>query len=219
MSRRDDGLGVTQNIKFSTRLTRVEKPEDIPERWHNSPISDIIGAHNFNRQIAVTGEPKMLISTCIEFRFRPEVPSMFAYVIRRASGRLIGSEFSLVYALSRGVKHVVLIGHNDCGMTKVSHHKPAMIDALVYQGWDRERAEEFVTMHAGRYHIEDEVDSLRKEFVRLKRLFHNVEIAPLFASLASNKLHIPNWYMDYLKDPSTIDGNGQVSPQELLMLP
>jgi len=219
MSRKDDSLGVTTNVKFNTRLSRIDKPEDIPERWLNSPIADIIGAHNFANTIAVSGEPKLLISTCIEYRFRPEVPSNFAYVIRRASGRLIGSEFSLVYALSRGVKHVALIGHNDCGMTQVSLHKPAMIKALVDQGWDQERAEEFVSMHAGRYHIEDEVDSLRKEFVRLKRLFHNVEIAPLFASLASNKLHIPNWYGEYLKDPSTIDGNGQVSPQELLMLP
>lgn len=219
MSRKDDSLGVTTNIKFNTRLTRVDKPADIPERWQDSPIADIIGAHNFHNGIAVTGEPRVLISTCIEFRFRPEVPSNYAYVIRRASGRLIGSEFSLVYALSRGVKHVALIAHNDCGMTKVSMHKPAMIQALVDQGWDHERAEEFVTMHAGRYHIEDEVDSLRKEFVRLKRLFHNVEIAPLFASLSSNKLHIPNWYMDYLKHPESIDGSGQVSPQELLMLP
>lgn len=216
---KNNNLGVTHNIKLNTRLTRIDKPEDIPEHWQNTPISDIIGAHNFNHEIAVTGEPKMLISTCIEFRFRPEVPSNYAYVIRRASGRLIGSEFSLVYALSRGVKHVALIGHNDCGMTKVSFHKAAMIKALIEQGWDAERAEEFITMHAGRYHIEDEVDSLRKEFVRLKRLFKNVEIAPLFVSLSSNKLHIPNWYSEYLQNPSTIDCGSQVSPQEMLMLP
>lgn len=100
MSRKDDALGVTTNVKFNTRLSRIDKPEDIPERWVNSPIADIIGAHNFSQGIDVSGEPKLLISTCIEYRFRPEVPSNFAYVIRRASGRLIGSEFSLVYALS-----------------------------------------------------------------------------------------------------------------------
>jgi len=220
MARKDDPLGVTQSVKFNTRLTSIDTPEDIPTNWIGTPIADLIGSHNFGTEIKVTGEPRMLISTCIEFRYRPAVPSQYAYVIRRASGRLIGSEFSLVYALSRGVKHVVLIAHNDCGMTQVSLHKPAMIAALVDQGWDAERAEEFVSMHAGRYHIEDEVDSLKREFYRLKRLFKNVEIAPLFVSLSSNRLHIPNWYLDFLKKPDLYEGSAPTIPtEEYLMLP
>ncbi|MBP6745523.1 hypothetical protein KA344_09810 [bacterium] len=219
MSRKDDPLGVTQSIKFNTRLKAMDTPEDIPAHWLGSPIAELIGSHNFGQKIEVTGEPRMLISTCIEFRYRPAVPSQYAYVIRRASGRLIGAEFALVYALSRGVKHVVLIAHNDCGMTKVTQHKPAMIATLVEQGWDPERAEEFVAMHAGRYHIEDEVDSLKREFYRLKRLFKNVEIAPLFVSLSSNRLHVPNWYLDFVKKPDLGNANECVPAEEYLMLP
>ncbi len=220
MARKDDPLGVTQSVKFNTRLTSIDTPEDIPAHWVDTPIADLIGSHNFGIEIKPSGEPRMLISTCIEFRYRPAVPSHYAYVIRRASGRLIGSEFSLVYALSRGVKHLVLIAHNDCGMTQVSQHKPAMIAALVDQGWDAERAEEFVAMHAGRYHIEDEVDSLKREFYRLKRLFKRVEIAPLFVSLSSNRLHIPNWYFDYMKKPESEQGaKASIPAEEYLMLP
>jgi carbonic anhydrase len=213
----DHPLGVTRNAHFNTRLTKIETIADIPERWRDTPIAALIGAHNFDTPIKATGKPELLIATCIEFRFVPLVPSMYAYVVRRASGRLIGSEFSLLYTLSRGVRHVVLIGHDDCGMTKVSQHKPAMIETLIDQGWDKDRAEEYVTMHAGRYAIEDEVDSLEVEYVRLGRLFKKIELAPLFVSLSSQKLYIPNWYLEHLANPEKHEE--KVAAQDLLMLP
>jgi hypothetical protein len=74
-------------------------------------------------------------------------------------------------------------------------------------------------MHAGRYHIEDEVDSLKREFYRLKRLFKNVEIAPLFVSLSSNRLHVPHWYLDFVQKPDLGNANEGVPAEEYLMLP
>ena len=212
-----DPLGVTRNHRLVTQLKKIEREEEIPERWRGTPIAALIAAHNFDTPITPTGKPELFISTCIEFRFMPKVPAMYSYVVRRASGRLIGSEFSLAYTLSRGVRHVVLIGHDDCGMTQVSHHRPAMIEALVEQGWDRERAEEYVSMHAGRYAIQDEVDSLKREFFRLKRLFKNLELAPLFVSLRSDNLYVPHWYLEHLENPSPEEE--KVAPQDLLMLP
>jgi carbonic anhydrase len=213
----DHPLGVTQNAHFNTRLTKIETVADIPERWRDTPIAALIGAHNFDTAIEPTGNPELLIATCIEFRFVPLVPSMYAYIVRRASGRLIGSEFSLLYTLSRGVRHVVLIGHDDCGMTKVSQHKQAMIETLIDQGWDKDRAEEYVAMHAGRYAIQDEVDSLETEYFRLTRLFKKIELAPLFVSLSSQKLYIPNWYLEHLANPAKPEE--KVAAQDLLMLP
>jgi carbonic anhydrase len=212
----DDPLGVTKNMRFNTRLSKIEGPEDIPEHWRNTPIAALIGAHNFGTPIEATGTPELLIGTCIEFRFQPKVPPMYAYVIRRASGRLIGAEFPLLYTLAKGVKHVVLIGHDDCGMTQVSKHRQPMIDCLVDQGWDRERAEEYVSMQAGRYAIQDEIDSLESEYFRLSRLFKKIELAPLFVSLASEKLYIPNWYLEFLANPA--EREAKVAAQDLLLL-
>jgi len=212
----DHPLGVTKNAHFNLRLTKMVTADDIPERWRGTPIAALIGAHNFDQPIAAAGTPELLIATCIEFRFSPKVPSMYSYVIRRASGRLIGAEFPLLYTLSRGVKHVVLIGHDDCGMTKVSQHKQAMIDTLIDQGWDKDRAQEYVTMHAGRYAIEDEVDSLQVEYFRLSRLFKKIELAPLFVSLSSQQLYIPNWYLEHLANPNKSEE--AVAAQDLLML-
>ena len=71
--------------------------------------------------------------------------------MRQASGRLTGAEFTVAYVLTKGVRHLALIGHNDCGMTKVHEHSAAMESALVQQGWDADRARDYVTMNGPRY--------------------------------------------------------------------
>lgn len=197
-TKKDDHLRVTHNPHYSGRLFPIDVANDVPERWHGTPIETLILSHNFEHVIESTGEPQLLIATCIEFRYQPKVPPSFAYVIRRASGRMVGSEFSLAYTLAKGVRHLALVGHNDCGMTKVAEHKQAMIDALVEQGWYPDRAEDYVSMHASRYAIKDELDSLKHEYLRLRRLFRNLEIAPLFLSLANSKMYMPAWYFHML---------------------
>jgi len=212
-----EDLSATTNINFGNRLKLVNKPEDIPTRWRGTPIEDLFGAHNFRKPIESTGEPKLLVVTCIEYRFRPEVPSAFAYVSRSAGGRMFGSEFSLSYILAKGVRHMALIGHNDCGMTKVEEFRPKLIEALVDQGWDPCRAEDFVGQNAGRYMMKDEIDALKREFMRLRQLVPKMEIAPLFVSLMSQRLHIPKWYVEYLEDEKAC-GEKRMHPEDLLMI-
>jgi carbonic anhydrase len=207
-------LSATQNMNFGVRLKQINTPEDVPPQWVNTPIADLIGAHNFNKPVESTGEPKLLLVTCIEYRFQPEIPPMWAYVNRCAGGRLTGSEFSVSYILAKGVKHMALIGHNDCGMTKVEEYKPALIDALVGQRWDRERAEDFVEQNAARFAMSDEIDGQKREFKRLQQLFPEIEIAPLFVSIASMRLHIPKWYLEYMKESREF----QRRPEDLLSL-
>jgi len=200
---------------YKDRLFDISSPEMIPDHWKETPFEGLINAHNFGMGIQSTGKPQLLIATCIEFRYALPVPRMHAYVLRRASGRVIGSEFSIAYAIAKGVRHLALIGHNDCGMTQVQPNKESMINALVEEGWHRERAEEFFNYHAGRYAITDELGSLEREYIRLKRLFRRLKIAPLFYSLADNKLFIPQWYLDLKAkgiQPEEID----VADEELL---
>lgn len=207
---------IAEDPRYAGRLFDMATPDDIPDEWKGSPVEKLILAENFETPIEETGKPEMLIVTCIEFRYQLPIPAMFAYVIRRASGRLIGSEFSLAYTLYRGIECVALIGHNDCGMTKVSEAKEGMKDALVKHGWNELRAEEFIQYHAGRYGITDEIDSLEREYWRLKRLFPTLLIAPMFVCLADRKLYIPNWYLN----PKTQDGEDEslVKDEELLTI-
>ncbi len=195
---------VRQDGHYAGRLLSISSVEDIPEEWRETPIEALIRSENFGEPIQErSGKPQLLIATCVEFRYALPIPRMYAYVIRRASGRLIGSEFSIAYILSQGVRHLALIGHNDCGMTKVDGKLPDMIDALVEQGWNRDRAEDYIYAQAARHKMADELDGLRREYVRLKRVFKKLIIAPMFVDLADTRLFIPTWYAGI--DPRELD--------------
>src|SRR5271168_1503345 len=116
-----DSLRVTSNPAYAKRLKPIKTTDDIPVRWRGTAIEKLINAHNFDEEIEPSSKPELFVATCIEFRFQPKVPPYFAYEVRRASGRLIGSEFTLAFAIAKGVHYVALIGHNDCGMTQVQH--------------------------------------------------------------------------------------------------
>lgn len=180
--------------KYLNALIAIRSPEDIPPEWKGSPIESFIMAQNFGWPVQTTGKPELLVASCIEFRYALPVPRMYAYVIRRASGRLIGSEFSVAYTISRGVQHVVLTGHNDCGMSQLAANKPGVIDALVDQGWRRDAALEYVERMAKIQAIDNELDALKEEYKRLRKLFKKLVIAPLFVCLFDNQLYLPKWY-------------------------
>lgn len=182
--------------KYQDTLLEIRSREDIPEAWQKTPIESFIMAQNFGWPIDSTGKVELLIATCIEFRYALPVPRMYAYVIRRASGRVIGSEFSVGYTLSQGVRYLVMIGHNDCGMSKVYEKAPSVVQAFVDQGWDRDIAEEYVTKQASRHAISDELEALRTEYIRLNQIFRKLVVAPLFVCLHDSRLYIPKWYTE-----------------------
>lgn len=184
---------VRSDEKYRDLLTVVESREDIPLPWRETPIESLIMAQNFGWPIQSSGKAELLIATCIEFRYALPVPRMYAYVIRRASGRVIGSEFSVGYTLAQGVKYLAIIGHNDCGMSQLDVKKQLVIDAFVEQGWQKEAAQNYVAKHAARHAIEDELLALKDEYTRLRKIFRKLTIAPLFVCLHDSRFYIPNW--------------------------
>lgn len=187
-------INICDDERYKGRLRPISSPHDIPLEWCNTPIEKLIRCENFGETIHQGTQPELLIATCIEFRYALPIPRMFAYVIRRASGRLVGSEFSIAYILSAGVRHFALIGHNDCGMTKILKKQNDLINALTEQGWPKDRAEDFVYSQSERHMMKDEIDGLRREYIRLRRLFKKVIIAPMFVDLADTRLFVPTWY-------------------------
>lgn len=180
--------------RYTDLLKSIESVSDVPAEWKNTPLDSFIMAQNFGWPIQGSGKVELLISTCIEFRYALPIPRMYAYVIRRASGRVIGSEFSVGYTLAQGVKYLALIGHNDCGMAKAHANAPLVVQALIEQGWDHDVAQMYVDRQIKRHAITDELDALREEFIRLRKIFPKLIIAPLFVCLHDSKLYLPAWY-------------------------
>lgn len=193
MSRKE--LSATNSASYGTRLSLIKDSDDIPQRWRGTPIEEFIGAHNFDKPIEGGGNPRLLIVSCIEYRFSPQIPHTFAYVMRTAGGSLRNLDFPLAYILAKGVRHVALVAHNDCGMTKVPLFKPNLINALVEQGWDEDRAKNLIESQSDAYFMPDEIDGLKNEYEQLRDKFNSIEIAPLFVSIASTRFHIPKWFL------------------------
>lgn len=190
---------VKTESKYKDRVVEIHSHEDIPSIWRQTPIEQLIMSQNFGWPVHSKGVPELLICTCIEFRYALPIPRMYAYVIRRASGRVVGSEFTVGYILAKGIEHMVIIGHNDCGMVKVNESLPRVVDAFVNQGWHRNVAEEYCKRQAVRHAIKDEIDALEEEYKRLTGIFRKLVIAPLFVSLYDSKFYIPKWYLESLE--------------------
>jgi carbonic anhydrase len=204
--------------KYRVALLEMTSRMGIPEEWHGTPIEAFIMSQNFGWPVQTSGKPELLIATCIEFRYALPVPRMYAYVIRRASGRVIGSEFSVGYTLAKGVRHMVMIGHNDCGMAHVDEAAPKVVEAFIAQGWSPEMAEAYVKKHGARHRIEDELEALKIEYIRLRRIFRNLVIAPLFVCLYDSKLYLPKWYRQVENEMQEED-HSHVDDEVILALP
>lgn len=191
-------LGVHSDPAYAGQLHEMLSSADIPQRWHNTPIERLIQAQNFGYPLHAAGRPEVLIVSCMEFRYALPVPAGYAYVIRTPGGRLIGSELAVAYVLTKGVKNILLIAHNDCGMTHLVEKKDEMIQAFIGQGWQPEAARQFVEESTAKLAVRNELEALEQEYHRLKGLFKNVHVAPLFLTLSDKRVYIPLWYHQYI---------------------
>ena len=127
-------FGIGSDARYNDKLIEVMSSADIPARWRGTPIEEIIQALNFSYPLHPKAQPSVLIASCMEFRYALPIPANYAYVIRTPGGRLIGAELAVGYVLSRGVSDLLLIAHNDCGMTHLKERSASIVDAFVAQG-------------------------------------------------------------------------------------
>lgn len=102
------------------------------------------------------------------------------------------SEFKVSYAIAVGqVRHIALIGHNNCGMVNLISRKNEFIKGLVETaGWEKERAEEHFMHFAPMFEIGNEVDFILSETKRLRLRYPKIQIAPLIYLVDDNKLYL-----------------------------
>ncbi|MGH2550264.1 MAG: carbonic anhydrase [Thermomicrobiales bacterium] len=173
------------------KLIETNKPEDILPVYRDTPVEELLRYHNFREPRPTDNEtPKMFIAMCIDFRKFLVVPNDYAYIMRTAGARLRGNEFELLYAIAvGGVSTVVLIGHTDCGMTRVINQRDQFVTGLGERaGVSEETASEIFDTFAPEYAIEDPVKAMVAEAIMLRGLLKGVMIAPLLYRVNDDKL-------------------------------
>ena len=174
------------------RIVNISTENDIFSEYRKTPIGLLLKYHNLNQQFDKYKNAKLLIGMCMDNRIHLHVPDNFAFTIRTGGANLRYSEFEVSYAIAVGqVKHIALIGHNDCGMENLISRKEIFIQGLVKNaGWDEKLAKEHFMHFEPTSEIGNEIDFILSEAKRLRLQYPKIQIAPLMYLVENNKLHL-----------------------------
>ncbi|HUX96203.1 MAG TPA: carbonic anhydrase [Bacteroidales bacterium] len=173
------------------KLIQVNSENDINPEYRGTPIGLLLEYHNLNRPFETYEKADLLVGMCMDNRKHLHIPENFAFIIRSGGANLRYSEFKVSYAIAVGrVNHIVLIGHNNCGMVNLIAREQEFIEGLVdTAGWERDRAEEHFMHFAPMFEIGNEKDFILSETKRLRLRYPKITIAPLYYKVDDNKLY------------------------------
>lgn len=181
-------------------LITVSNENDIFPEYRNTPIGLLLEYHNLDRQPDTYIQAQLLIGMCMDHRKHLHIPDNFSYIIRTGGANLRYSEFKVSYAIAvGGVRHIALIGHNNCGMVNLAQRKELFIQGLVdAAGWERTTAEEHFMQFAPLFEIGNEIDFVSSEARRLRLRYPKITIAPMLYNVDNNRLYL-------IKEENTLD--------------
>ena len=174
------------------RLIPISKQKDILPEYRQTPIGMLLEYHNLDQQFENYDKAQLLVGMCMDNRKYLHIPDNFAFIIRAGGANLRYSEFKVSYAIAVGqVRHIALIGHNNCGMVDLVSRKENFIQGLVETaGWERKSAEEHFLQFAPLFEIHNEVDFILSEVKRLRIRYPKIQIAPMLYLVEDNKLYL-----------------------------
>jgi carbonic anhydrase len=174
------------------RLVEINSESDIFPIYKQTPVGYLLEYHNLHRPFESYSKAELLIGMCMDNRKHLHIPENFAFIIRSGGGNLRYSEFKVSYAIAIGdVKHIAIMGHNNCGMVNLISRQKQFVDGLVEKaGWDREWAQDHFLHFAPMFEIGNEIDFVLSEAKRLRLRYPKIVIAPLFYNVETGRLSL-----------------------------
>jgi carbonic anhydrase len=126
----------------------------------------------------------------MDSRLNLQVPDNFAFIIRTGGGNLLQHEFIVSFAISIAkIKHIALIGHDNCGMVNLRNRRKEFIEGLVeIAGWNRKAAKKHFDNQAPVHEIGNEEAFVLSQQKRLQARYPGICIAPIMYRLEDNRL-------------------------------
>lgn len=173
-------------------LIKINEENQIPDHYRNTPIGKLLSYHNLNTPFTNYQKAELLIGMCMDNRKHLNIPDNFAFIIRSGGANLRYSEFRVSYAIAVGdLRHLVLIGHNNCGMVNLMARKDQFIQGLITNaGWTREEAEDHFYHYEPIHEIGNEIHFILSETNRLRLRYPKITIAPMMYLVEDNSLYL-----------------------------
>jgi carbonic anhydrase len=174
------------------RLIPVEKREDIPVPYRDTPIGHLLEYHNLGRPFEPCAQAELLVGMCMDNRKYLHIPDNFAFIIRAGGANLLFSEFKVSYAIAvGGVSVIALIAHTQCGMVNLSARKDLFVEGLVKRaGWERDLADKHFKEFAPLFEIGNEVDFILMQAKHLRSKYPRITIVPMLYRVEDNRLYL-----------------------------
>ena len=173
------------------RLIAVESVTDMPPALRDTPAGRLLEYHNLGRDPDAYDRAELLIGMCMDNRKQLRVPDQFAFILRAGGANLRPSEFKVSYAIAvGGVRALALIGHTQCGMSRLSLRRAEFVEGLVDAGWEREDAITHFDRFAPEFEIGDPVDFVSSEAKRLAELYPAVTVTPMIYRVEDGRLYL-----------------------------
>jgi len=175
-----------------SKLTCVNKFDDIYKKYQHTPIGNLLEYHNLIKPLVPYTQAQLLVGMCMDNRKHLHIPDNFSYIIRAGGANLQFSEFNVSYAISVGqIHHIAIIGHNKCGMVNLSERKETFITDLVNNaGWTKAKATESFNHFVPIFEIGNEIEFTLSEVKRLRLKYPKITVAPLFYNVDNNRLYL-----------------------------
>jgi len=177
---------------ISSRLKAVARGADIPKALRGTPFADLLKYQNLGQPFGKYDKARLLVCMCMDNRKQLRLPDNFAFILRTGGGNIRYSEFKISFAVGiGGVRHIVMIGHDNCGMTNLISKRRAFISGLVRNaGWSRKKAVEYFATYAPLFEIGNEIDFVIAEARRLNFKYPKVKVLPMFYRIADGRLYL-----------------------------
>ncbi|MGD9642497.1 MAG: carbonic anhydrase [Elusimicrobiales bacterium] len=174
------------------KLKAVDCAADIPKALRGTPFAELLQYQNLGKPFKKYDNARLLACMCMDNRKQLRIPDNFAYILRTGGGNIRYSEFKISFAVGiGGVRHVVLIGHDNCGMANLFSKKEAFVRGLVKNaGWSRKKAMDYFVTYMPIFEIGNEIDFVEAEARRLNFKYPKVKVLPMYYKLADNKLYL-----------------------------
>ena len=176
----------------SSRLKSVSSVADIPAGMRNTPFAELLRYHNLGEPFKTYKSARLLACMCMDNRKQLRLPDNFAFILRTGGGNVRNGEFKLSFAIGiGGVRHIVMIAHDNCGMANLVSKREDFVKGLVKNaGWTKQKALEYFAAYAPLFEIGDEIDFVVSEARRLNFKYPKVRILPMFYSISDGKLYL-----------------------------
>lgn len=173
-------------------LIVIKSVDDIPRQYRETPVGLLLEYHNLGRPYETYDKAHLLVGMCMDNRKHLHMPDNFAFIIRSGGANLRYSEFKVSYAIAvGGIRHIALIGHNNCGMVNLLARKDLFVAGLAESaGWETAQAEEHFNDFAPLFEIGNETTFILSETRRLRLRYPKIQIAPMMYLVENNQLYL-----------------------------